>query len=326
MILSVQIPRLAFHLQHEGPFIYYFNRQSEGLNKKLVENMKKIEKKYPKINILELDWQNNKRRRYKYSEEELDTVVLYYNGEKKQYVHNPDLQQLETIIITYGYLDFDKKCKRIQHLNSKLFTIDKNGTVPVYNKNLSQRDIWRHRDEIFKIFTEIDEKYNGEETLNYGSISDLQTKWEKFVKIHGLNPNLLLNNYMPRSTIKYKKPPKNNFNIIEYSKKQCNIKPLFESDNQNKQTSKKKIMSKNKCKINESDGNQYSHKLNLIVERSLFRKRKLKKIKIDQKNDEISSCSPIDLSIPESEKIYRKTYDGPFKDHSYFSANITNYS
>lgn len=99
-----------------GPYLYYYNAKVNEINSKLVQYIDNFANFYIKIDVLEIDRNEYKKFQPDVKDDEMNTIYLYYKGSIKMREHNPCIEKLTEIFLTYLKLFNVKTLKRANNI------------------------------------------------------------------------------------------------------------------------------------------------------------------------------------------------------------------
>lgn len=151
-MIKIIDPRIInLYLTKIGPAIYYFNGSCLGINETIVKQMNEWARKYPVLNVYEMNFAKYMETRFYTSVQELNKISLYYNHDLILELFEPGENDIKTIFhkciecynhkqdVLAGNIGKGRSSKNTDDENNKTKTI----TLVSQNPILKRRAILR---------------------------------------------------------------------------------------------------------------------------------------------------------------------------------------
>lgn len=97
MIKEIEPQKLSVNLWRTGPYIYFFETQTDNKNKFTLASIDFLTKKYPKLNVLVINWEKQVAYNSCIPKYHKNTIFLYYKGKCLKEVYEPKKKKLEEL-------------------------------------------------------------------------------------------------------------------------------------------------------------------------------------------------------------------------------------
>lgn len=169
MATQIQPYKLSSYLCYSGPYIYFYNTLSDGINKIIVEIGNNIASKFPQFKVFEINWNDQIIYSPSTKIEDKNKMFLYYQKIKKEFIIHKieDINEAFILCIKYynekitemansiGYMAEQKNVKQNNPLktisNSNVCKTKRNKSTYRRNSILNKRIILKNDDIISSI-------------------------------------------------------------------------------------------------------------------------------------------------------------------------------
>lgn len=97
MFIKLEPNHLGRYLWRWGPFIYFYNAESEGPNKRIVNYINAMTSVYPRLDVIEINWKTQISKIPKTNLQDKNKVFLYFKGSKQIEENEPNESEIRNI-------------------------------------------------------------------------------------------------------------------------------------------------------------------------------------------------------------------------------------
>lgn len=239
MVIKIEAAKLAKYVNKKGLHVIFFNSSHPGKNMELVKYMYVMYNKLKHINFFELNWNDYKKFKNIKTDDVMNTVLAYYDGQIAISEPNPTSENLLNFFTICVNLFNEKIDESIYNIGSRQ-KINSGLSPPNKSDSLSTKTI---KKSIYKKSWLLGKKIKISRKENILSKSESLSNWFCDVKIDGI-PNDIFedsNNFENKNILDSKEDKLNvNLNVekmlnrIEIKRRVYQNIPNFKSLNQKK--------------------------------------------------------------------------------------------
>lgn len=99
MLKEIEPKSLSRYLYLTGPYIYYFKDKNDKFNASIVISMKNMSKTYPKITVLQIDWEKQLSYNSYLHDNDKNTIFLYFKGNLMRKIIEPNVDLIKQFFL-----------------------------------------------------------------------------------------------------------------------------------------------------------------------------------------------------------------------------------